>query len=128
MPEEFQNRLPGQSATTRTEPDGSLLQKAYWQKQKKDRVILVDTKGQPRYYAYDVCKYTDQVKEGEYYFLVPAKTLGFTEMTMVKAAIMSFFELRNYNGTVGKPKVTKPACVQKEGNIYRVCEKGILEF
>ena len=107
---------------------GNLNYSSWSTYEKKDRVILVDTKGQPRYYAYDVCKYTDQVKEGEYYFLVPAKTLGFTEMTMVKAAIMSFFELRNYNGTVGKPKVTKPACVQKEGNIYRVCEKGILEF
>lgn len=49
-------------------------------------------------------------------------------MTMVKAAIMTFFELRNYNSTVGKPKVTKPACVQKEGDAYIVREKGILEF
>ena len=107
---------------------GNLNYSSWSTYEKKDKVILVDTKGQPRYYAYDVCKYTDHVKEGEYYFLVPAKTLGFTEMTMVKAAIMSFFELRNYNGTVAKPKVIKPACVKKEGDIYRVCEKGILEF
>lgn len=120
--------LPLSVADEYAEELGNLNYSSWSTYEKKDRVILVDTKGQPRYYAYDVCKYTDQVKEGEYYFLVPAKTLGFTEMTMVKAAIMTFFELRNYNGTVGKPKVTKPACVQKEGDAYIVREKGILEF
>lgn len=120
--------IPLSVADEYAEELGNLNYSSWSTYEKKDKVILVDTKGQPRYYAYDVCKYTDHVKEGEYYFLVPAKTLGFTEMTMVKAAIMSFFELRNYNGTVAKPKVIKPACVKKEGDIYRVCEKGILEF
>lgn len=107
---------------------GNLNYSSWSTYEQKDKVILVETKGQPRYYAYDVCKYTDQVKEGEYYFLVPAKNLGFTEMMMVKAAVMTFFELKNYNGSAVKHKLIKPACVQKEGDAYIVRKKGILEF
>ena len=120
--------LPLSVADEYAEELGNLNYSSWSTYEQKDKVILVETKGQPRYYAYDVCKYTNQVKEGEFYFLVPAKTLGFTEMMMVKAAIMTFFELRNYNGTVGKPKVIKPTCVKKEGDAYIVREKGILEF
>ncbi|WP_293850453.1 hypothetical protein [uncultured Phascolarctobacterium sp.] len=120
--------LPLSVADEYAEELGNLNYSSWSTYEQKDKVILVETKGQPRYYAYDVCKYTNTVKEGEYYFLVPAKTLGFTEMMMVKAAIMTFFKLSNYNGTVGKPKVIKPACVKKEGDSYIVGEKGILEF
>lgn len=120
--------LPLSVADEYAEELGNLNYSSWSTYEQKDKVILVETKGQPRYYAYDVCKYTNMVKEGEYYFLVPAKTLGFTEMMMVKAAIMTFFKLSNYNGTVGKPKVIKPACVKKEGDSYIVGEKGILEF
>ena len=120
--------LPLSVADEYAEELGNLNYSSWSTYEQKDKVILVETKGQPRYYAYDICKYTNTVKEGEYYFLVPAKTLGFTEMMMVKAAIMTFFKLSNYNGTVGKPKVIKPACVKKEGDSYIVGEKGILEF
>lgn len=120
--------IPLSVADEYAEELGNLNYSSWLTYEQKDKVILVETKGQPRYYAYDVCKYTDQVKEGEYYFLVPAKTLGFTEMMMVKAAIMTFFDLSNYNGSAVKPKLIKPASVQKEGDAYIVRKKGILEF
>lgn len=105
------------------------LDYASWLKyEEKEKITLVSTTKPPKYYAYDACNCTDKVKKGEYYFLIPATSFGFTETTMVKAAVMTFFDLRNYNGSNAKPKVIKPACVKKEGDIYRVCEKGILEF
>lgn len=120
--------IPLSVADEYAEELGNLNYSSWSNFDKKDKVILVETKGQPRYYAYDVCKYTDKVKEEEYYFLKPANSLGFTETTMVKAAVMTFFDLKNYNGSAIKPKLIKPACVKKEGDRYRVCEKGILEF
>lgn len=120
--------IPLSVADEYAEELGNLNYSSWSNFDKKDMVNLVETKGQPKYYAYDVCKYTDTANEGEYYFLVPAKNLGFTEMMMVKAAVMTFFELKNYNGSAVKPKLIKPACVKKEGDIYIVREKGILEF
>ena len=120
--------IPLSVADEYAEELGNLNYSSWSTFEKKDKVNLVETKGQPRYYAYDVCKYTNTVKEEEYYFLKPANSLGFTETTMVKAAVMTFFDLKNYNGSAIKPKLIKPACVKKEGDRYRVCEKGILEF
>lgn len=120
--------IPLSVADEYAEELGNLNYSSWSTFEKKDKVNLVETKGQPRYYAYDVCKYTNTVKEGEYYFLRPANSLGFTEMMLVKVAVMTFFDLRNYNGSDVKPKLIKPACVKKEGDIYIVREKGILEF
>lgn len=120
--------IPLSVADEYAEELGNLNYSSWSTFEKKDKVILVETKGQPRYYAYDVCKYTNTVKEGEYYFLKPANSLGFTEMMLVKVAVMTFFDLRNYNDSDVKPKLIKPACVKKEGDSYIVGEKGILEF
>ena len=89
----------------------------------KDIISLSETGGNPKYYAYKLPNCN-----GKYYFAVPAKAVRFSEMQIIQAAILTFFDLplEEIDKSCGvKPKLVKPAVLEKrEDGFYYLKEKG----
>lgn len=89
----------------------------------KDIVSLSETGGNPKYYAYKLPNFN-----GKYYFAVPAKAVRFSEMQIIQAAILTFFDLplEEIDKSCGvMPKLIKPAVLEKrEDGFYYLKEKG----
>lgn len=93
----------------------------------KDIISLSETGGNPKYYAYKLPKWN-----GKYYFAVPAKAVRFSDMQIIQAAILTFFELplEEIAKSCGvMPKLIKPAVLEKrDDGLYYLKEKGKYEY
>lgn len=65
--------------------------------------------------------------EAPYYFLVPAKNILFREETIMKFGYEEFFEFDSpddLKGEYRKVELTRPAIIEKRGDLYYLSERG----